>query len=75
MSPDELRTYSLKLCGSLDDDFISAYFPAGTCLTQRDECSRLENLQTDQSGIIGLLRQLHNLGCVILEMSTEKEIR
>lgn len=73
MSPDELRTYSLKLSGSLDDDFLSAYCPAGASLAQCNECTRLENLQTDQSGIIGLLRHLHNLGCVILEMSTEKD--
>jgi hypothetical protein len=32
---------------------------------------RLANLCLDQSGLIGLLRHLHNIGCVILALESE----
>ena len=73
MSPHQTRTYSLTLSGDLDDEFLSAHCPAGATLTRRGDCTRLENLQTDQAGILGLLRALHNLGLTILEMSTFTE--
>ena len=28
----------------------------------------------DQSGLIGMLRQLHNFGCVILSLESEQEV-
>lgn len=70
MSPYHLRTYSLTLTGDMDDDFLSAYCPAGATLTRCGDSILLENLRTDQAGILGILRALHNIGITITTMST-----
>jgi hypothetical protein len=33
-----------------------------------DPHTTLTNLRADQSGIIGVIRRLHNLGCTLLEL-------
>jgi hypothetical protein len=68
-----LTAYQIKLRGYLDEDFAAAYCPPGTQISTENEVTTLGNLQTDQSGIIGLLRHLHGLGCTILELTTAKE--
>ena len=64
------RIYRLGLACQLDEEFVSAYCPAGTERRNEDETTLLENIETDQSGIIGLIRTLHNLGCTILFLAT-----
>jgi hypothetical protein len=71
MTPHEVRTYTLKLFGFLDDDFVPANCPAGTIQEQDSGCTWLKNIQTDQSGILGLMRHLHNLGYSVLVMIAE----
>ena len=63
------RSYTLKLAGLLEDDFISAYCPPETVVLRQDNTTNLTNLHTDQSGMIGLIRNLHNLGYTILSMN------
>jgi hypothetical protein len=70
MSPYHSRTYALTLTGGLDDDFLAAYCPAGAILTRCGDSILLENLHTDQAGILGILRTLHNLGLIITQMNT-----
>lgn len=67
------RLYTLTFSGELDADFLASYCPEGTTLTNANGINRLDHFNTDQSGIIGLIRYLHNLGCVILEITTAKE--
>lgn len=67
-----MKNYVIILSGSLEEDFIAAYCPCGTKLLSDNETTLLSNICTDQSGIIGLMRRLHNLGCNILEMKSEK---
>lgn len=55
----------------LDADFLSSYCPAGATLSVQDTTATLANLHTDQAGLIGLIRCLHNLGCTILSLSTQ----
>ncbi len=64
------RSYTLTFTGSLDADFLASYCPAGTTLTTANGNAILDHIYTDQSGIIGLIRHLHNLGCVIFKVST-----
>lgn len=73
MSPYQFRTYVLTLTGHLDDDFLPAYCPTGAILTRCGETILLENLHTDQAGILGILRILHNLGLTIIKMNTSDE--
>jgi hypothetical protein len=65
--------YQIKLRGTLDDDFAAAYCPPEAQISTKNDITTLNNLQTDQSGIIGLLRHLHGLGCVILELTIQQE--
>ena len=69
------RLYTLTFSGTLDDDFLASYCPEGTTLTTDDGIAILDHVRADQSGIIGLIRNLHNLGCVILQVTTTKDPR
>ncbi len=64
--------YCLTIKGPVDESFVSAYCPAGTTLAQQAGASCLSNIRTDQSGIVGLVRHLHNLGCTLLALTTDK---
>ena len=66
-----IRTYTLTLHGELDADFASAFCTPETTFVSDGKTLWLANLPLDQSGLIGLLRQLHNLGCVILSIESE----
>ena len=64
----EMRSYSLKLRGEPGEDFLNSFCPAGTVLELVGEDTLLTNICTDQSGILGLIRYLHNMGVTILEL-------
>lgn len=68
-----IRIYTLTLHGELDADFASTFCPPETTFVRDGKILRLANLRLDQSGLIGLLRQLHNLGCVIFALESEQE--
>jgi hypothetical protein len=67
----DLRSYTLKLSGTLDDDFVTSFCPSEIIVLRENETTNLSNIHTDQSGIIGLIRNLHNLGCTILSLNSE----
>lgn len=60
--------YQLRIRGAVDQEFLSSYCPPGTGACQEGNTTLLTDLHMDQSGILGLVRQLHNLGLVILEL-------
>lgn len=66
----DLRTYRVTLRGRVDEEFVAAYCPAGTHLTCAGETTCLNDIRTDQSGIVGLVRHLHNLGCTIVALES-----
>ncbi len=66
-----LHCYQLKLAGSLDEEFVRSFCPPGLTLDHEGDMTILSNILTDQSGVIGLIRRLHNLGCTILAMTGE----
>lgn len=72
-SASDTRLYVLRISGTLDADFLASYCPAGVTMTFHDDHITLASLRTDQSGIIGIIRQLHNFGCVLLALAVEKE--
>ncbi len=65
------NTYTLKFSGAPDDDFLAGYCPEGTRLVVERNTFTLSNLRTDQAGVLGIIRSLHNLGYVLLSLSTE----
>ncbi len=70
-SNQDLRSYTLKLSGTLDDDFVTSFCPSETIVLRENGMTSLSNIRADQSGIIGLIRNLHNLGCVILSLNSQ----
>jgi hypothetical protein len=69
----ELRTYTLTLHGEPDAKFAPTFCPPETAFVRDGKTLKFASLRLDQSGLTGLLRQLHNLGCVVLAPESEKE--
>ena len=68
---DGIRIYTLTVHGELDADFASTFCPPETTFVRDEKTLRLANLRLDQSGLIGLLRQLHTFGYVIISLESE----
>jgi len=69
MSPvSDTRKYTLQFSGTLEDDFLASFCPQGTTVQRQEELVTLKNLCTDQAGLIGILRRLHNLGCTLVQL-------
>ena len=62
------QIYRITLRGQIDEEFVTAFFPPETVLACDGDATCLSNIQADQASIIGLVRQLHNLGCTILAL-------
>jgi hypothetical protein len=72
MTPaSDTRFYVLRISGTLDADFLASYCPAGATMTIHDDHVILANLHTDQAGILGIIRQIHNFGCILLSLETD----
>lgn len=68
---NQTSLHTLIVAGALEDDFLTSFCPEGTAATAVNQRTTLTNLRADQSGIIGVIRRLHNLGCILLFLSTE----
>jgi len=66
---NDQRLYQIKFSGKVDDDFVTSCCPPGIIIERNVDITILTNIRTDQSGIIGLIRHLHNLGCTILSIN------
>jgi hypothetical protein len=69
-SQQDQQVYRITLRGQLDEEFVEAYCPPGTVLACEGEAAILSNIHADQSAIVGLVRHLHNLGCIILALES-----
>jgi hypothetical protein len=67
-STTAVHTYTLTFAGAVDEEFLASFCPEGTAATAVNHHITLTNLRADQSGIIGVIRRLHNLGCTLLEL-------
>lgn len=65
-----LRAYRITIQGLVDEDFVAAFCPPETDLIHHDGITVLSNIRADQTSIVGLIRQLHNLGCTILALES-----
>jgi hypothetical protein len=68
LSTTDIHDYTLVIAGAVDDDFLVSFCPEGTVATAVNHHTTLTNLRADQSGIIGVIRRLHNLGCTLLAL-------
>jgi hypothetical protein len=73
MKINDVHTYQIKIQGQIEEDDISRTSPHRFTVELAPDSNTSIMLQTDQSGLIGLLRHLHGLGLVILSVHNSLE--
>ena len=68
-----MNTYLIELRGAVDVNELNPMSPHQMTSTRVEPTKTLITVCTDQSGMIGLLRHLHNLGFVLLAVACELE--
>jgi hypothetical protein len=63
---NDIMTYTIQILGQVDEREINALSPLQIHIEWVEARASLLSVRTDQSGIIGLVRHLHNLGLVFL---------
>lgn len=66
----DVRCYCVRVGGQITGADIGAAAPLPVLVTGESGMCTLLHLETDQSGIIGLIRQLHALGMDILSVTS-----
>ncbi len=67
---DDTCTYQILLRGQVDEDDINTASPLHLTVTPAGPDATLVTVQTDQSGLVGLIRHLHGLGFVLLSIDS-----
>lgn len=65
-------TFLIEVMGALDEDILNATSPIQVRLVKIDSAVSTLCLNADQSGLIGLLRHLHQQGYLLLSVSRKK---
>jgi hypothetical protein len=68
-----MNTYFIQLRGQVNVSDLNALSPHQMTVIQAKPASTLISICTDQSGLVGLLRLLHNLGLTLLSVIQEEE--
>lgn len=66
--------YRIIIKGVMDEDFLQNYCSPGFILSHQHGRTTLSHLKTDQAGMLGLIRQLHNLGVTVLLVELQNEM-
>jgi hypothetical protein len=67
---DDIHLYQIQIAGQVAESDISAFCPASTKIAPCGNTYSVLTVHTDQSGLVGLIRQLHGLGFVLLAFNT-----
>ncbi len=65
---NDVCTYQIRVRGRVRAEDIAPFCPPGLAAECKECESTLLTFRTDQSGLVGLIRHLHGLGLVLLEM-------
>ena len=65
---DDIRTYQIQISGQVAESEIASFCPPGWKIEPDGKWSML-TVQTDQSGLVGLIRHLHGLGLELITIS------
>jgi hypothetical protein len=68
----EICTYHIEVRGQIDENTFNVTSPLQVTVGQMDSAATLLTISADQSGLIGLLRHLHQQGFVILSVYREQ---
>ncbi len=71
----EPHRYTLLFAGTPDNTFLADYCPAGTQIKAGNACFTLFDLCADQAQVLGIIRHLHNLGCLLLQLEIEEDVQ
>jgi hypothetical protein len=69
---DDLSYYQITVRDPVSETDLNRLSPIQVMVAQVDSAATYLSVQTDQSGLIGLMRHLHALGIVILAMSRQE---
>jgi hypothetical protein len=69
---DDLCIYQIVVRDPVSETDLNRLSPVQVVVAQVDPAATRLSVQTDQSGLIGLMRHLHALGFVILAMSRQE---
>ena len=64
--------YHIKVRGQVEENLFNAATPLQITVVQVDSATTLFTTSADQSGLIGLIRHLHQQGFVILSLYRER---
>lgn len=68
----DICIYHIKVRGQMDENVFNAATPLQITVVQVDSATTLFTTSADQSGLIGLIRHLHQQGFVILSLYRER---
>ncbi|HZW04158.1 MAG TPA: hypothetical protein VFF68_09540 [Anaerolineaceae bacterium] len=68
-----MNHYRIHLLGQIDLDELNTTSPHRMTRVQTTAETTLVSVCTDQSGLIGLMRHLHNRGLVLVSLQSEPE--
>jgi hypothetical protein len=69
---DDLCIYQIVVRDPVSETDLNRLSPVQVVVEQADLAATRLSVQTDQSGLIGLMRHLHALGFVFLSMSRQE---
>ena len=68
----DICTYHIEVRGQVNEDSFNATGPLQITVVQMDSTATLFTITADQSGLIGLIRHLHQQGFLILSVRREQ---
>ena len=69
----DVCTYRIEVQGQVDENAFNATSPLRIKVLRADASVTLFTTRTDQSGLIGLIRHLHQRGFVFLSVTRERQ--
>ena len=69
----QMNTYLIQLRGKVDLNELNAMSPHLMTVIRVEPDATLFSISTDQSGMIGMLRHLHNLGLILQSIQCQSE--
>ena len=70
----DMRTYWIEVMGEVDEVAVNASSPLQLRMARVETAVSTLTLNTDQSGLIGLFRHLHQQGYLLLSMNRDSHI-
>ena len=68
----KICTYHIEVQGQVDENELNTLSSLEMSVVREDPTCTVFLAQTDQSGLIGLIRRLHGLGFVLLSFTREQ---